>query len=597
MRHACVANAHRHALMGDDTARGIKRATACRQLAWCNVTRRVMPPVAPMARHQSRQRSARAAGGMTARRKLQGPSTRRACDVRRHAHVRLSAGARWAARLQIELWLRIEPTFHAPNCTQPERLRAMSLSGKHRRAPARGSTCTAVQSADHTSRPVVLRVRTARSAPQWPGDACTGHARIAAARSLLSRPSAFLCDQFGQLHGVERGALADVVGDDPQVQATRVREVFADATDEHRILAGGVRDRRRVAAGSALVHHFHARRCRQQRARRFHGDLVAGFDRHRFGVAIEHRHAHRGGVHLDAVVAEDLAGFPDQLHLFLGVAVVLEVVDVRNQVKGDLHREPLRVDVLEAQQLAGLLAQFFHRRAPAAGDRLVGRHIDALDAVGAVDRAQCHQHLHGRAIGVGDDAARALLERFRIDLGNHQRHVVVVAERRRIIDHHRTGRGELGAVFLGHASARGEQRDVHAGGVELGQILHIDLAAIELHLPAGRARRRQRVQGGDREVALGQDAQHGLADSAGGAHDRDVETTVFVAHEFVFIERGNEEALRAGFGEPPMLAAEVPYRLVEMVPVTPAFFASAPVPPRLAAATAAALSALGGWPA
>ncbi|CEE30303.1 hypothetical protein XAC3810_510065 [Xanthomonas citri pv. citri] len=39
MRHACVANANRHALMGDDTARGIKRATACRQLAWCEATR------------------------------------------------------------------------------------------------------------------------------------------------------------------------------------------------------------------------------------------------------------------------------------------------------------------------------------------------------------------------------------------------------------------------------------------------------------------------------------------------------------------------------------------------------------------------------
>src|SRR5690606_23576817 len=120
-------------------------------------------------------------------------------------------------------------------------------------------------------------------------------------------------DQFGQLHRVERGTLADVVGHDPQVQAARVREVLADAAHVHRVVARGVGDRGRVAAGLALVDHFHARRTGQQLARGLDRDLLPRLDRHGLGVAVEHRHAHRGRVHLDAVVAEDLAGLPDQL--------------------------------------------------------------------------------------------------------------------------------------------------------------------------------------------------------------------------------------------------------------------------------------------
>ena len=56
----------------------------------------------------------------------------------------------------------------------------------------------------------------------------------------------------------------------------------------------------------------------------------------------------------------------------------------------------------------GLAAEFLQRRAAAAGHRLVGRHVDALDADRAMDRRQRDQHLHGRAVRVGDDAARAV---------------------------------------------------------------------------------------------------------------------------------------------------------------------------------------------
>jgi hypothetical protein len=40
------------------------------------------------------------------------------------------------------------------------------------------------------------------------------------------------------LHGVQRGALAQIVGNDPDVQAVFDRRVLADAADIYRVLAG-----------------------------------------------------------------------------------------------------------------------------------------------------------------------------------------------------------------------------------------------------------------------------------------------------------------------------------------------------------------------
>ena len=76
-------------------------------------------------------------------------------------------------------------------------------------------------------------------------------------------------------------------------------------------------------------------------------------------------HADCGGSHLDAVVPEYLAGLVDHLHLFLGVSVVEEYVDVGKDVAVDL----VGICVGEVQGLLAALAEHlvdaFHT---AAGD-------------------------------------------------------------------------------------------------------------------------------------------------------------------------------------------------------------------------------------
>ena len=66
-------------------------------------------------------------------------------------------------------------------------------------------------------------------------------------------------EQLGDLHRVERGALAQIVGDDPQIQAVRHGRIAADAADIDRVLARGF-DRRDIAFIGAVIDDDDARR-------------------------------------------------------------------------------------------------------------------------------------------------------------------------------------------------------------------------------------------------------------------------------------------------------------------------------------------------
>src|ERR1019366_753791 len=63
------------------------------------------------------------------------------------------------------------------------------------------------------------------------------------------------------------------------------------------------------------------------------------------------------------------------------------------------------------------------------GHRLISRHIDTRDAYRVLDRLEYHQHLDGRAVRIGDDAAIFVLrDGVRIHLRHHQRNIAVVTE-------------------------------------------------------------------------------------------------------------------------------------------------------------------------
>ncbi len=114
-----------------------------------------------------------------------------------------------------------------------------------------------------------------------------------------------------------------------------------------------------------------------------------------------------------------------------------------------------------------------------------------------------------------------------IDLGHHQRDIVVVAEMGGVIHHHTTGGAGLGGVLGGDTASGGKQTDLHLGEVEGGQVLYGNVLAVKLNLGTGRAAAGQRKEFIHRELTLLQDGDHGFTDGTGSPYHRHI---VFLGH-------------------------------------------------------------------
>ncbi len=123
-----------------------------------------------------------------------------------------------------------------------------------------------------------------------------------------------------------------------------------------------------------------------------------------------------------------------------------------------------------------------------------------------------------------------LCGQFAVDLGDDERHVGIHAEGRRVVDHDRTGGGELGGELARRRCAGGEQRDVEAARVGGRGIFDDDVGAVPGQRRAGGTGRREVAHLGDREVAFGEQAPHHGADLACRADDPDTYTVSCAVH-------------------------------------------------------------------
>ena len=132
----------------------------------------------------------------------------------------------------------------------------------------------------------------------------------------------------------------------------------------------------------------------------------------------------------------------------------------------------LDFDVLMIEQCAGLFGEFVDRLLAGAGHRLISRHVDARDSNRILDRLERNQHLHGRTIRIGNDAAILVLRNgVRIHLRHDQRDIAVIAEVRSIVDYHATGCSGQRRVLFRHAATCRKQTDLCLGKIET---FHVD---------------------------------------------------------------------------------------------------------------------------
>src|SRR4051794_35848337 len=328
--------------------------------------------------------------------------------------------------------------------------------------------------------------------------------------------------ELGELHGVERRALEQVVADHEEVEDLRVVEIGSHAADDRLVAARPLQRRRRLLDDEVRERAQHLQRLVEARLA-----LERGADGDR--VPDHHRHAHAQRRDGQLRERKDLARLVLELHLLVGVALLVERPEHRHHVEGQrvgvdavfhFSRGALAV-VDELLHVRGerrhLRGQLVDALLPRAAGGLEARAHHALQPERRVKRLGRQHHDHRRAVRVGDDALARVGDRVRVDLADDERDLGIHAPRARVVDHERAVGGKPRRPLARRPAAGAEQREVEAGDRVVTQGL--DDAPVELAARRALGREEHDVVRGERAPL--EQAAHDAAHGSGGTDDRE----------------------------------------------------------------------------
>ena len=280
------------------------------------------------------------------------------------------------------------------------------------------------------------------------------------------------------MHGIKRGAFANLIADDPEVESVFKDDVFADSSDEAVVLAGGIERHGEDALGW-IIAEANARKIGVNGTSliRGHGLLENSSDGD--GMRTIDWYADTGAGHFQIRKIEDFSAFVEHFEFFLSVAIVGKGIDLGNDVEGDLTRIDLLYDRLARGDGVDLLLEFGNALCAAAGNGLVGRGDDRFQAEGTVQGRERHEGNDGGAVRIRDDAVRMILGGEGIDFGDDKRYASIHAEGGGVIDHHTTCGCGGRAEFFRDGATSAEESDVDACEAVMRKFLHGDLLTAE----------------------------------------------------------------------------------------------------------------------
>ena len=120
--------------------------------------------------------------------------------------------------------------------------------------------------------------------------------------------------------------------------------------------------------------------------------------------------------------------FVVHLHLFLGISVFSEHINLGNQIECQLIGEFLHGHGFTRQYLAILFVQLIHSSGACTAGSLIRGYVYGFYMRKLFDGFQCHYHLDSSTVRIGDNAARTVFGIGGIDFGYNQRNIGIHTE-------------------------------------------------------------------------------------------------------------------------------------------------------------------------
>lgn len=327
-------------------------------------------------------------------------------------------------------------------------------------------------------------------------------------------------EEFGDLDGIEGGSFADLVTDNPEGEGVGEDLIFADATDEAVVLAGGV-EGDGVAGLGWVVDEFDPGSVLVDGLSFGDGGIFFEKGGDGDGVGAHDGDADAGAGDFEVGKVEDFSSFEEHFLFFFGVAVVEEGIDVGDEIVGDLARVDFGFDGLPVDEGVDLGFEFDDSLGTAAGDGLVSGGDEAFESEGAVEGGEAHQSDDGGAVGIGDDVFGVLVGGLGVDFGNDQGDLRVHAESGGVINDETAGGGGVGGKFEGDVSASGEKGKVEMGEGVFGEFLDDEVFSAKGDGRSGGAGGGEQGEVGKGEVTFFEAKKHFTANGSGGSNDGD----------------------------------------------------------------------------
>ena len=228
-----------------------------------------------------------------------------------------------------------------------------------------------------------------------------------------------------------------MVANEPERQTVVVGQVAANTSHIHRVLISH-KERHRILLVFRVVDNHNTLCSRESRTRLLNANRVCRFHPDCFAMGTHNGDAHTHSTHVEVGSVHNLLRFVIHLHLFFRVAVVGKHVDVRNYVVRKLVSKLLNLRFAAFRQVLILADKFVHSSSTRTTRCLIGCHVHATYRRQVVDSFQRHNHLNRRTVRVSDDVTRRVERIVAVHFRHYQRHIVVHAECRRVVNHYRS---------------------------------------------------------------------------------------------------------------------------------------------------------------